>query len=135
MEQPFEVLSHTADLRIRVYGASLAELFRHALLGMFQSASPTWGEGAVVHRPIVVGATDRNALLVDFLSEALGLSDINNESYTDIEIQKFSDTELRGTLLGQPIKRFTLEIKAVTHHRLEIQEKNGRWEAEIVFDI
>src|SRR5579871_3923567 len=99
----FELLPHTADLAIRVFGADMKELFRHALIGMFQSAGPhektagVHAKDAVCGKetgllvcdelpesdPIEVQSTDQNALLIDFLSEALYLSDINNVAYLD----------------------------------------------------
>ncbi|KKU13852.1 MAG: hypothetical protein UX17_C0007G0018 [Parcubacteria group bacterium GW2011_GWC2_45_7] len=131
----FEILPHTADLRIKVYGNSRAELFQNALRGMFESIAPTWKAGAGVQHEIAVVSTDQNALLIDFLSEALSLSDINDEAYTDIEITEFTNTELRGTLIGKSITRFAIEIKAVTHHGIDIKKIGERWETEIVFDV
>ena len=36
----FEMVPHTADIKIRAYGNTMEELFRHALQGMFQSIRP-----------------------------------------------------------------------------------------------
>ena len=36
----FEMVPHTADIKIRAYGHTMEELFRHALQGMFQSIRP-----------------------------------------------------------------------------------------------
>jgi len=27
------------------------------------------------------------------------------------------------------------EVKAVTYHQVEVKEKDGRWEARVIFDI
>ena len=85
---------------------------------------------------IKVEAIDRDALLVDFLSEALYLSDVNNEAYLDVEINELSDTTISATLRGIKITGFeVVEIKAVTHHDLKIKEIDGMWQVDIVFDI
>lgn len=133
---PYAIMPHTADLRIRAWGATQKELFQSALNGMFESIAPKWEkEAQTVQRAISIQSTDLNALLVDFLSEALQLSDVNNEAYTDIEIRSLTNTRLNGTLIGKPIAGFDLEIKAVTHHGLDIKQVSGKWQAEIVFDI
>ena len=74
------------------------------------------------------------ALLVDFLSELVTLGDINNEIYTDLEL-RIKNLELSGKIKGYKIKGLKLEIKAVTYNDLNIEEKEGKWVAEVVFDI
>ncbi len=148
MTKDFELLSHTADIKIRVFGATRAELFCHALIGMFQSIGPqvpgcTHKEGRLVceHLPIshdiTVQAPDFAALLINFLSEALYLSDVHNEAYLDVVIHEITETQVCATLAGVKITGFAgVEIKAVTYHELVVkQEKDGTWCAEIVFDI
>lgn len=147
MSKQFESVPHTADIMIRVFGDSLGQLFRNALVGMFQSVRPI-ADGCRVEGELVVcdalsvshevriEATDRDALLVDFLSEALYLSDVHNEAYLDATVQEIDDTHIVATLQGVPVKGFeVVELKAVTYHGLQIEEVNGKWQAEIVFDI
>lgn len=85
---------------------------------------------------IKVKATELELLLVDFLSEALYLSDVNNEAYLDLEIHQLTDKNIEATLKGIKINGFdVVEIKAVTYHNLKIELKNDIWQADIVFDI
>ncbi|HEV2916144.1 MAG TPA: archease [Candidatus Babeliales bacterium] len=147
MTKDFEIIPHTADLQIRVYGKTKQDLFRHALIGMFQSIRPIAPDCHILHdrivcphlpiiRQIKVASVDQIGLLVDFLSEALYLSDIYNEAYLDVTIDEFSDTAIQATLYGISIKGFeVVEIKAVTYHNLDIQKIDDHWQADIVFDI
>lgn len=147
MPKDFELIPHTADIKLRVYGKTMKELFRHALIGMFQSVGPQvpgchMVDGRVIckdlsyTREIDISSIDSVALLVDFLSEALYLSDIYNEAYFDVHIHDFSDTHIKATLLGAKITGFeVVEIKAVTYHDLSIKQVHGEWVADIVFDI
>ena len=147
MKKDFELLPHTADLKIRVYGSTLQELFRHALFGMFQSIGPRskicekkgdrmYCKQLPQHHDIEVHAPDYDALLVDFLSEALSLSDIYNEAYLDATLHELDQHHLKATIHGVPIEGFeVVEIKAVTHHDISIKQINGVWQTEIVFDI
>lgn len=143
----FESLPHTADIKIRVYGNGLKDLFRHAVIGMFQIIRPiipgctiTGDRVECVSLPekrrVAVSSIDKDALLVDFLSEILYLSDIHNEAYLDAEIHKLDDTSIEATVYGAKVTGFeVVEIKAVTYHGLHIEYVNGMWQAEIVFDI
>lgn len=76
---------------------------------------------------------DINSLLVDFLSEVLYQSQINKAVYHDVNFLKFSDpstgsrqAELEAEILGDKVKSFDEDIKAVTYHELEIKKK-PRW--------
>ena len=143
----FEMIPHTADLKLRVYGKSLPELFRNALIGMFQSLKPvapdcSYQNGRLVcqaltiERPFGVDSPDQEALLVDFLSQALYLSDVHNEIYLDVEFSVFGPKDLVGVFKGVSITGMEeSEIKAVTYHDLAIRQENGVWHTDIVFDI
>lgn len=147
MTKEYEVVPHTADLKIYAYGITLEELFRNALKGMFASVKPvsshiTYNDDELtVHsytseKKVVIHSPERELLLVDFLSEALYLSDIHNEVYLDARFSLFSDTELEATLYGVAITGFeVVEIKAVTYHDLAFEQNDGIWRATIVFDI
>lgn len=143
----FELIDHTADLQIRVYGKTPEELFRNALYGMFQAIKPDIAgcelkDDRIIcndlprHHEIKIESPDRDALLIDFLSQALYLSDVHNEAYLDVTIHGLSDTMIDATIHGAPIMGFAnVEIKAVTYHDVHIQEKDGLWQTDIVFDI
>lgn len=139
MYQDFEQLPHTADIKIRVFGKTLQELFRNAVRGMFQVIQPIalqHNRDSLEHRKVEIRAPDCEMLLVDFLSEALYLSDVHNEAYLDAEIHELDDRHVVATLHGIKIVGFeVVEIKAVTHHDLHIRKQNDRWCVDIVFDI
>ena len=141
-------MEHPTDLKIRAFGKTKAELFLNMMIGMFESTGVRLKDGkpAVAKamagkvklkrlRKVKIKSADEQSLLVDFLSEALTLSDINNEVYFEVKFKKLAETELEAEIFGQPVQRFDLEIKAVTYHGLEMKEKNGGWEAEVLFDI
>jgi SHS2 domain-containing protein len=133
----YEILEHTADLKIRVFGKKKEELFLNALFGMEDCLRPelkkTKGKRK---RKIIIKSTDLPALLVDFLSEALYLIQFHKEIYNEVKFVKFSDNELKVELFGQRVERFGEDIKAVTYHGLNIkQREDGTWEATLLFDI
>ena len=133
----YEILEHKADLKIKVKGLSKEELFLNALLGMEEGLGPETKETKEeIKREIKIKSIDLSALLVDFLNEALYLIQVHKEIYNKIKFVKFSDKELEVELFGQKVERFGEDIKAVTYHGLEVkQNKDGDWEATILFDI
>jgi len=133
----FKILPHTADLKIQVYGKTREGLFKNALLGMASALRAKIKDKKLkIKNKVKIKSLDLPALLVDFLSEALYLSQVNKESYYDVIFKKFTDTEIKGELIGQKVERFGEDIKAVTYHGLEIkQNKNGILELTILFDI
>jgi len=131
----FEILEHKADLKIRAFGKTKEELFLNILKGMMESMKPE-GLEAGEKRKIEIKSLDLKSLLVDFLSEALYLSQVNKEVYFEAKFKKFTDSELEGELIGQKVESFGEDIKAVTYHSLDIhQEKDGTWQATVLFDI
>jgi SHS2 domain-containing protein len=142
----YEALPHTADLKIRVYGNDLKELFVNAVYGMFESlhpkgiVPPSGVEGprdvSPREREIEVRSHDLESLLVDFLSEALYCSDVYKEAYIDVKIKGMGDFYIKGTLVGYSVEEFGEgEIKAVTYHELKVEKRDGVWVAEILFDV
>jgi len=143
----FEILPHTADIKIRAYGKTKKDLFCNALIGMFQAIRPIVPECHIENERVVcaslpecheveITASDVESLLVDFLSEALYLSDVYNQAYFNAIIHECSDRAISATLCGVNVKGFeVVEIKAVTYHELEIKQHNGIWQVDIVFDI
>jgi len=132
----YEILEHTADLKIRVFGKNKEELFSNALLAMASGLRPKIKNQNAKRKTVKIKANDLPTLLVDFLSEILYLTQVNKEIYNEIKFKKFSDTELEAELEGQKVESFGEDIKAVTYHNLEVEQKDdGTWEAVILFDI
>src|ERR1051325_2321813 len=67
----FEVLQHTADIRLHVTGHSSEELFADALRGLMRVVEPEGMTSEAVTAEVRLDATDTTVLLVDFLNEAL----------------------------------------------------------------
>jgi SHS2 domain-containing protein len=132
----FKILEHTADLKIKAFGKNKKELFLNMLKGMSESQRAEIENENKINRKIEIQSLDLSTLLIDFLSEALYLSQVNREVYFGAKFTKFTDTEIKGELIGQKVKRFGLDIKGVTYHSLDIrQRKDGTWEATVLFDI
>ncbi len=138
MSKLFEILPHTADVRIKVFGKTKKELFKNALSGMaeIQKKESEKSKGQTLRVKIKIQSPDINALLVDFLSEILYQSQINRAIFKDAEFLKFSDNEIEGEISGFKVDAFDKDIKAATYHELDIKKfPGGIFETIIVFDV
>ncbi|MBL7141651.1 archease [Patescibacteria group bacterium] len=132
----YELLEHTADLKIRAYGQDLKEVFSNMLKGMSESIQPVVsGQSPIVNRKVNIKSKDLESLLINFLSEALYLSDVNNEVYFKAEFKILTDKELKGKIKGKKFNSLQTEIKAVTWHDLEVKKIDDQWQAIVLFDI
>lgn len=131
----FEVLEHTADLKIKAFGGTKEELFLNSLLAMEKNMKPeTKNEKA--EREIKINSLDLPTLLVDFLNQVLYLNQVHKEVYFKIKFSEFTDKKIEGKFFGKKVESFGEDIKAVTHHDLDIhQTEDGSWETTILFDI
>jgi SHS2 domain-containing protein len=46
-----------------------------------------------------------------------------------------SAVTLDAELEGHPVVRFGEDVKAVTYHEADVQERNGLWSTTLVFDV
>jgi len=133
----FEILEHAADLKIKVWGKDLPELFKNAAFAMFAAAT---GKQLKIEnlklkiKKLEVSGTDYESLLVNFLNELLYLSDVNNRGYQvlDLEIRNLA---LKAKLSTYPLPPLEVEIKGATYHDLKIKKLDKKYETVIVFDI
>ncbi|MEX2481502.1 MAG: archease [Gammaproteobacteria bacterium] len=133
----YEFLDHTGDIRIRANGRTLAELFANAGHGMmaylFGDRLPC--DAAAARRTrIELCAPDRDALLVDWLSELLFRAETTPCAFVDFHFERIDETALAAQaswLPAEPVE----EIKAVTYNDLRIAQRDGGWRADVVYDV
>lgn len=137
---PYQILPHTADVRLKVEGKDLPELFYSALLGMseiikndFCKSFSKFSESISVS----LSSPDETALLVDFLSEVLTQTHEKQTVFCRVEFSKLTTTELEVRLSGSKVTDgFDEDIKAVTYHEADVvKNEQGNYETVIVFDI
>jgi protein archease len=133
---PFELLEHPADVKLRARGATLQELFTNAAAGMM---TYLFGEGIAERKAeqtqtIAIEGRDREALLVDFLSELLYRATSQYRAYVDFSVREMTDRKI-VVAAGVVPAQATDDIKAVTHHELAVRRQGDHWEATVVLDI
>jgi len=133
----YQILDHSADIKLKIEADSLKELFRGAAIALSEilAQEEDIDYKTKIEEEISLRSYDYNVLLVDFLNEILALSDIKNSVFKEIIIKEISENEIFAIIKGYPIRRFNREIKAVTYHQLEIKKVNNLYQTIILFDI
>jgi SHS2 domain-containing protein len=132
----FDFLDHPGDVKLRVWSGSLESLFAAAAEGMMAFL---FGNGIANLEPdrtetIEIDAKDREALLVDWLSELLYRATCEYRAYMGFRIHELTESKLKATVAAAAAQAVE-DIKAVTYHELSVCECERGWEASIVFDI
>lgn len=133
----FEILPHTADVRIYAEATSIRELFEvslEAICSILYHSDLTNTEFNVSEK-IEVHSYDQTSLLIDFLSDALALMHKHKAIFSNVIFEKLQETELNATILGFHIDKFDKDIKAVTYHEADIKKIDNNYSTIIVIDI
>ena len=137
MRKGYEYFEHTADVGIKAYGSSLAEIFSEAAKGLTGIVCDLPNVRALEVRAITVEAGDLDALLVAWLSEMLFYMDSEQLLLCEHEIEIERGWTLRSKSSGERMdpERHGVKggIKAVTYHMLEVNEEKGY--ATVLLDI
>lgn len=140
LPSPYEELAHTADVGIRVTGASREEAMARAALAMAQLQAGGGPVDARVERPLRARGEDAAATLVDLCRQVLGVGYAERLLLGAIEVAAATDTEAwaRGWFgpFDPVLHGEGTDIKAVTYARARLAETSpGTWEAVLVFDV
>ena len=138
----YEYLYHIADAKFRAYGSTLEEAFENAALAMFNVMVNTSRLEAKELRKIEITSSDIKMLLVEWLSELLYLFEVDGIVFCEFKMGGIEKTgegfSLTGKAWGEPIDlsrhRFDTQVKAVTLHELEVQQKKDGFWVQVVVD-
>ncbi len=133
----YELVEHTADVGVKAYGKTIAEAFEHAAEGMFDIITDESTIEPIGEYDIILDAPDLEQLLVDWLSQLLFLNGAHNLVFGKFEVT-LTGTRLSAHIRGEKYDtkkhRMGVEIKAVTYHMLQVQEKEPVF-VQVLFDI
>jgi SHS2 domain-containing protein len=138
--EKFRFLDHTADIGIQAFGETLGEAFENAALGMFNIITDPSKVGAQKDFEITIEGDDLKNLLHEWLDQLLILSQVNNMLFSSFKVN-LKDLDngvgLTGLVMGEPADPskhvYKTEIKAVTHHMLEVRTNPPM--VKVLFDI
>ena len=131
----YELVHHTADVRLRVSAHSVEDLFRDAVRGMYAVMRGERGTAPVTRVISVEESADTTSLLVDFLNEVLNRAQIGREMFDEVRFTRFQPLSLTAELTGTTPADFEEDVKAVTYHEADVRCEDGQWMTMLVFDL
>jgi len=134
----YEIIPHTSDVRLKVNGRDLGELFGNSLEGMNSIIcnGKIPGAGDIITDEIESFADDASLLLVDFLSGVLTLTHTKKAIFDDVRFSSLNENYFKAEISGFPVNGFDEDIKAVTYGETNIVKNiEGYFETVILFDI
>jgi SHS2 domain-containing protein len=133
----YELIEHTADVGVKAYGKTVSEAFEHAAEAMFDIITDTSTIHPVGQYDIMLEAPDLEQLLVDWLSKLLFLNGAYNLVFGKFQVT-INGNRLSAHVFGEQYSdakhKMGTEIKAVTYHMLQVQEKQPIF-VQVLFDI
>lgn len=135
----FEVLDHTADIGLIVYGEDLKALFENAGEAFFHLMTDLRKVRLRTERRIEIGKENLERLMVDWLTGLLYLHDVEHLLFKKFEVESVGEDGLRARVKGEPFQEgihvMKTGVKAVTYHQIEVRETKEGWRARIIFDL
>lgn len=131
----YEIVPHTADVRIQLENASLESLFDDAAHAITAFSRITTMPHEVAERELVVDSVDRASLLVDFLNEIMTLLHVDRLAFDGFRSITLAPTSLRARVRLRAVETWSEDIKAVTYHEAHVTHDGELWRAAMVLDV
>ena len=135
----FRLLAHTADIGLEAHAPSCAALFVAAAKGFKALVYGTSPARAALRREVRLEAGDRAELLVAWLNEILFLGEADRLVPAAFEIVELTGQTLVAVIAGEPfdpaLHAIERSAKAVTYHRLVVEERAEGWYARVYIDL
>jgi protein archease len=139
IREKYELIDHTADFGIRVFGSDSRELFSNAAWALFDALTETEALSGNDSCEITVSGNDWPDLMVNWLREVLYLWNGKERLVKSVKILSLSEKKLSAKIFFDPFAPdrhiIKTEIKAVTYHQVYVKSGPLGWEAGIIFDI
>jgi SHS2 domain-containing protein len=137
----YEFIEHTADIAIKIFGATYEELFVNAAYALFDlmvDEVPSNGTG----KDIALEMDTLEDLLIGWLNELISLFFAEKFLPRTINIrllrynhQERIEANLEGLDFDPYVNKIKLEIKAATYHNVNIVKTSGGYEVVVIFDV
>ncbi|MBI2345559.1 MAG: archease [Deltaproteobacteria bacterium] len=137
----YELINHTSDVGVRVWGATPEDLFCHAAEAMLDILMDGWATAVkgTGHR-VTVDAEDIERLLVKWLQHLIYEFDTKRMVPSSFKITECFPTRLKADITYAQFDpsqhHMKTELKAVTYHQLSVRQTSPhRWKAQVIFDV
>jgi len=143
MEKKFELIEHTADVGVNIFGKNLEELFENAAFGMYNIICSNFEQILPkINYLNSLNEIDLETLLVSFLNDLLFQTFTNKIlfcKFSIIELKEkqnmwFISYECSGEEYQKDKHGILTELKSATFHQLKIKKENNLYTTTIIFD-
>ena len=135
----YEQTDHTADIGLKIFGNSLLDLFANAGYALCDSLTDISKVIPATKQTFCLQRDSTEELLVEWMGDLLYTFETESllfSRFNIISIDKNSlSAEAEGEFFNSALHTIKNGVKAVTYHKLKIEEKNGLWLAEVVLDV
>ena len=139
MSVGYELVDHTADIGVRVWGPTAEEVFEQAALATFSLVCDPLDVGELTAVEVALEAESMDLLLAAWLNELLYVFEARRLVLTQFDIEDLSVTSLRARVSGEPLDpdRHIMcgGVKAATLHELSLERGDDGWEAFVLLDV
>ncbi len=138
-DEGFRTFDHTGDLGLEVWARTPERLHGLAAEALGTLLVDARGEPPTRQRALALEGDDPADLLVHWLNSVLLESELANAVWTRAEVTRLTPAALEATLRGVPRdparQVFLREVKAVSHHGLELRLDPGACRCRLILDV
>jgi SHS2 domain-containing protein len=135
----FEILDHTADIGLIIYGQDLRTLFEHAGEAFFYLITDLERVGQKEERRVELKRESLEQLMVGWLNELLYLHEVEGLLFNTFKVEAVNEDGLKARVKGDVFKDgvhiIKTEVKAVTYHQIQVKKEGGGWRAQVIVDL
>jgi SHS2 domain-containing protein len=139
MSVGFELVDHTADIGLRIWGPTAADVFEEAGRGLFSLVCDPLHVGDLETVDLELEAEAMDLLLAAWLNELLYVFETRRLVVSEFEVLDLDERRLRARVAGEPLdsRRHVLcgGVKAATLHELRLERRDDGWEGFVLLDV
>ena len=139
MSVGFELVDHTADIGVRVWGPTAEEVFEQAALAMFSLVCDPLDVGELEAVEVALEAESMDLLLAAWLNELLSVFEARKLVLSQFDLLEVGEHSLRARVSGEPLdtSRHIIcgGVKAATLHELSLEQGDDGWRGFVLLDV
>jgi SHS2 domain-containing protein len=139
MSVGYELVDHTADIGVRLWGPTAEEVFEQAALALFSLVCDPLHVDQRETVEVRLEAEAMDLLLAAWLNELLYVFEARSLVLTQFDIDELNEHSLRAHVSGEPLdtSRHIVcgGVKAATLHELALEQREEGWEGFVLLDV
>jgi len=138
-QKRYRITTRQSELAVKVLGDSQADLFANSAFALFDVMTDVAKVDIKDRIPLDVEGTDRDDLMVNWMSELLYLYQGSGYLLREFHIREAKDKLVKAEVCGEKIDpdrhEIAHEIRGVAYHQSRIQKTGDQWTAQLIFEI